>query len=203
MKADRHPELLGSNYKMTVVNKEIFWNLILLLQKQLKDKSNKNPVSKIDTLDYVNSKIEIKELKNLNYKNISDTIIEKAVKAIYNTDFAFRNENFSKTHKLFNKLEISEDFEYITVEIKVGYRYLFYPSNSFLTKLEKTFRRQIKAKENSKADSTYRSTRTKARNFITKDITLEDLKEFKKIVDERMVELKEAKRESEKNFQIQ
>ena len=32
MKADRHPELLGSNYKMTAVNKEIFWNLILLLQ---------------------------------------------------------------------------------------------------------------------------------------------------------------------------
>lgn len=203
MKADRHPELLGSNYKMTAVNKEIFWNLILLLQKQLKDQSNKNPVSKIDTLNYVNSKIEIKDLKNLKNKDITDDIIEKAIKEIYDTTFAFRNENFSKTHKLFNKLEISEDFEYITVEIKVGYRYLFYPSNTFLTKLEKTFRRQMEAKENSKTDSTYRSTRTKARNFIMKYITLEDLKEFKKIVDERIVELKEAKKESEKNFQVQ
>lgn len=203
MKADRHPELLGSNYKMTAVNKEIFWNLILLLQKQLKDQSNKNPVSKIDTLNYVNSKIEIKDLKNLKNKDITDDIIEKAIKEIYDTTFAFRNENFSKTHKLFNKLEISEDFEYITVEIKVGYRYLFYPSNTFLTKLEKTFRRQMEAKENSKTDSTYRSTRTKTRNFIMKYITLEDLKEFKKIVDERIVELKEAKKESEKNFQVQ
>lgn len=203
MKADRHPELLGSNYKMTAVNQEIFWSLVLLLQKQLKDKSNENPVSKIDTLNYVNSKIEIKDLKNSKNKYITDDIIEKAIKEIYNTTFAFRNENFSKTHKLFNKLEISEDFEYITIEIKVGYRYLFYPSNTFLTKLEKTFRRQMKAKENSKTDSTYRSTRTKARNFITKDITLEDLKEFKKIVAERMVELKEAKKESEKNLQAQ
>lgn len=203
MKADRHPELLGSNYKMTAVNQEIFWSLVLLLQKQLKDKSNENPVSKIDTLNYVNSKIEIKDLKNSKNKYITDDIIEKAIKEIYNTTFAFRNENFSKTHKLFNKLEISEDFEYITIEIKVEYRYLFYPSNTFLTKLEKTFRRQMKAKENSKTDSTYRSTRTKARNFITKDITLEDLKEFKKIVAERMVELKEAKKESEKNLQAQ
>lgn len=202
MKVDRHPELLGSNYKMTAINQKVFWNLIFLLQKQLRDKNNKKPVIKIDTSNYVNSKIKVEDLKNLNSKYMSNTVIKEAIEAIYNTDFAFKSENFSKTHKLFNKLEISESFKYIIVEIKVGYRYLFYPSNTFLTKLEKTFRRQMEAKEKCKMDSTYRSTRTKARNFIMRDITLEDLKEFKKIVTERMVELKEAKKESEKNLEV-
>lgn len=67
---------------------------------------------------------------------------------------------------------------------------MFYPSNTFLTKLEKTFRRQMEVKERSRSEITYKSTKTKAKNFIMRDIILEDLKEFKKIVDERMIELK-------------
>lgn len=190
MKVDKHPELLGSSHEMTDINQEVFWHLTFLLQKQLKEKNDKKPVSKIDTSNYVNTKIKIKDLKNLNSKHLSDTIIKKAIETIYNTVFAFRSENFSKGHKLFNKLEISEDFKYIIVEIKVGYRYLFYPSNTFLTKLEKTFRRQMEVKERSRSEITYKSTKTKAKNFIMRDIILEDLKEFKKIVDERMIELK-------------
>lgn len=190
MKVDKHPELLRSSHEMTDINQEVFWHLTFLLQKQLKEKNDKKPVSKIDTSNYVNTKIKIKDLKNLNSKHLSDTIIKKAIETIYNTVFAFRSENFSKGHKLFNKLEISEDFKYIIVEIKVGYRYLFYPSNTFLTKLEKTFRRQMEVKERSRSEITYKSTKTKAKNFIMRDIILEDLKEFKKIVDERMIELK-------------
>ena len=48
----------------------------------------------------------------------------------------------------------------------------------------------MEVKERSRSEITYKSTKTKAKNFIMRDIILEDLKEFKKIVDERMIELK-------------
>lgn len=42
MKADRHPELIGSTYEMTKINEKIFWNLIALLQNDFKEKIQKN-----------------------------------------------------------------------------------------------------------------------------------------------------------------
>lgn len=198
-----HSEFLESSYNMTVVQQRIFWSLVYLLQKKFEEK---NSDGGIDISNYINPKIKTKDLKNLLSGNKSNSRIKKALEAIYSTTFAFKDEGYSKKHTLFEKLEFSEGFEYIIIEIKVGYRYLFYPSNAFLVELEKFFRKQNEDREKraqNREKTTYLSNRTKARNFITKDITLEDLKEFKKIVDERMVELKEAKRESEKNFQIQ
>lgn len=198
-----HPEFLESSYNMTAVQQRIFWNLVYLLQKEFEEKDSGGG---IDISNYINSKIKTKDLRNLLYGNKSNSRIKKALEAIYSTTFAFKDEDYSKKHTLFEKLEFSEDFEYIIIKIKVGYRYLFYPSNIFLVELEKIFRKQKENREKraqNRGKTTYLSNRTKARNFIMKYINLEDLKEFKKIVDERMVELKEAKKESEKNLQAQ
>lgn len=151
----------------------------------------------MDISNYINSKIKTKDLKNLLSGNKSNSRIKKALEGIYSTTFAFKDEGYSKKHTLFEKLEFSEDFEYVIIEIKVGYRYLFYPSNIFLVELEKFFRKQKEDREKralNREKTTYLSNRTKARNFIIKNITFEDLKEFKKIADERMIELKEAKK---------
>ncbi|AVQ26854.1 hypothetical protein [Fusobacterium ulcerans] len=198
MKADRHPELIGSTYEMTKINEKIFWNLIALLQNDFKEKNPKKSITKIDNSTYVIATIRTKHLKELLGNGMKNAEIKKALEEIYNTEFAFKKEDFSKKHKLFSKLGMTPSLRDIIIEIKVGYRYLFYPSNGYLAGLEKSFRKQIEAKENSKLDSTYRSTRTKAKNFIMKDISLEDLLEFKKLVAERMIELKEIKKNAKK-----
>ena len=62
---------------------------------------------------------------------------------ISNKTFSFKEENFSKKHIIFDKLELSENYENIKLKIKRGYKYLFYPTVEIIAMADKALRKSI------------------------------------------------------------
>ncbi|WP_462425029.1 RepB family plasmid replication initiator protein [Fusobacterium sp. THCT13E1] len=181
-----HNELIESINKMSAFQMNIFEILIYLLQKQVSEE-------KFFTHDII--EIKTKDLKDLLPGNKSNTRIKKALEEISNKTFSFKEENFSKKHIIFDKLELSENYENINLKIKRGYRYLFYPTVEIIAMADKALRKSIEDLQ-SREKTTYLSNRTKAKNFIKKNAILKDLEDFEKLIIEKRKELKKIQTET-------